>query len=787
MNQNLSEELIKKLEFNLILNHISGFCFLEQTKEKLFELKFFTERSDVERELKKVEQTKNLLLSGFIFDFDNLRDIRPIIQELKISGNFIGGDRLRWVLDFLKISRLTKHKFREFNKNRAFSEIEQIFYSLYENRVLEHNIDITVDENGNIRDSASAELRKIREDINNKSIHLRKIIKRILKTVSELELTQDDIYTLRDGRLVIPVRVENKRKLKGIIHSLSGSGATAFIEPQETIELNNEIAELKIEEQRIIESLLLEIAKELSNYLEEFSRNTELLSELDILQAKARYAIESGGLIPELSEDKCEIVKGYHPVLLMKKKDTVVPITVDFGNEIKTIIITGPNAGGKTVALKTIGLLQIMLQSGFLIPVNPVSKFKLFKKIFVSIGDEQSVEFDLSSFSSHLKTLKNVIDNADNNSLVLIDEICTGTDPTFGAALSSAILKHLTFIGANTIVTTHIGSLKHFAYLTEGITNASLEFDVNTLSPTYNFSMGIPGQSFTFEIAKRYGIPDEILTDAQKFLKAEEIDIESLLRELAQNKQKYTELKRQFDRDNSRLQGLIKIYEERISELNNNKNKILKETKLEAEKILLRANALIERTIREIREQEKIQPKIIKSKFEKEKSELLSSFPKEEIVIESFSEGELVRLKDSNATGQIISIDGDSVILIINNVQVKTNKSNLEKIKNQDEAFTLLQHSRKYEVKTDSFLPELDLRGSFPEEIKDKIEEFISNAINNAFYEVRIIHGKGTGKLREETRKIIQRIPEVESFRFGNWNEGDTGVTIIKLKHSENG
>ena len=784
MNQHLSEELIKKLEFNLILNHISRLSYLEQTRDKLLDLQFYTERSDVERELQKVEQTKNLLLSGFVFDFDNLKDIRPIIQELKIAGNYIGGDRLRWVLDFLKISRLTKHKFREYNKNRSFTQIEQIFYSLYENRVLEYNIDITVDENGNVRDSASAELRKIREEINNKSIHLRKIIKRILKTVSELELTQDDIYTLRDGRLVIPVRVENKRKLKGIIHSLSGSGATAFIEPEETIELNNEIAELKIEEQRIIESLLQEIAAELATHLEEFTHNTELLSELDFLQAKARYAIESGGLIPELSEEKCEIVKGYHPVLLMKKREQVVPLSIYFGKETKTIVITGPNAGGKTVALKTVGLLQIMLQTGFLIPVNPVSKFKLFKRIFVSIGDEQSVEFDLSSFSSHLKTLKRIIDNADDNSLVLIDEICSGTDPAFGAALSSAILNYLTSIGANSIVTTHIGSLKHFAYLTEGIINASLEFDVNSLSPTYNFSMGVPGQSFTFEIARRYGIADGILAEAQKYLKAGEVDIESLLRELAQNKQKYTELKRQFDRDNSRLQGLIKIYEEKITELKNNKNKILKETKLEADKILLRANALIERTIREIREQEKLQPKIVKSKFEKEKSELISSFPQEENIAETFSEGELVKLKDSNATGQVVSIDGDSITLIINNVQIKTHRANLEKIKNPEVAFTLLETSRKTELKTDSFLPELDLRGSFPEEIKDKIEEFISNAIRHAFYEVRIIHGKGTGKLREETRKIIQHIPAVDSFRFGNWNEGDTGVTIVKLKQS---
>lgn len=784
MNQHLSEELIKKLEFNLILNHIAEFCYLEQTREKLFKLQFYTEKSDVERELQKVEQTKNLLLNGFVFDFDNLRDIRPIIQELKISGNYIGGDRLRWVFDFLKISRLTKHKFREYNKDRSFTRIEQIFYSLYENRILEHNIDITVDESGNVRDSASAELRKIREEINSKSIHLRKIIKRILKTVSELELTQDDIYTLRDGRLVIPVRIENKRKLKGIIHSLSGSGATAFIEPQETIELNNEIAELKIEEQRIIENLLLEIATELANHLDEFTHNTELLSELDFLQAKARYAIESEGLIPELSEENCEIVKGYHPVLLMKKRETIVPLTIYFGKETKTIVITGPNAGGKTVALKTVGLLQVMLQSGFLIPVNPVSKFKLFKKIFVSIGDEQSVEFDLSSFSSHLKTLKRIIDNADDNSLVLIDEICSGTDPAFGAALSSGILKYLTSIGANSIVTTHIGSLKHFAYLTEGIMNASLEFDVNSLSPTYNFSMGIPGQSFTFEIAKRYGISDEILTESQMYLKAGEVDMELLLKELAENKQKYTELKRQFDRDNSRLQGLIKIYEEKVTELKNNKDKILKEAKLEADKILSKANALIERAIKEIREQEKLQPKVLKSKFEKEKAALINSFPQEENITEMFSEGELVKLKDSNATGQIVSIDGDSVTLIINNVQIKTNRTSLEKIKSPEVAFTAFETSRKTEVKTDSFLPELDLRGSYPDEIKNKIEEFIINSIRHAFYEVRIIHGKGTGKLREETRKIIQHIPLVESFRFGNWNEGDTGVTIVKLKHS---
>ena len=431
--------------------------------------------------------------------------------------------------------------------------------------------------------------------------------------------------------------------------------------------------------------------------------------------------------------------------------------------------------------MKTVGLLQLMLQCGILIPVSDDSEFRLFKKIFVNIGDEQSIDNDLSTFSSHLKSLKDIINNADEESLILVDEICSGTDPVLGSALSCSILEYLLKKNSFTIVTTHIGDLKKFAYKTEGIENASLEFDHETLSPNYKFVTGVPGQSFTFEIAAKFDYPDEIMNYARELTDVLDTNMEELIKELNQNKQKYEELKNKNILENSRLNGLIKMYESRSTELDKNKKVLINTAKLEAAKLVSDAKKLIEKTVKEIRES-KEDVKKIKSDF-LQKSMELTDIPEEQEYTEEageISEGDLVKLKDSGSVGEVIKIDKENVSINLNGLLLKVRVNKIVKVKSGEVKKSLSSVST-IEVNTGEISTELDLRGKYPEEAEHLIEKFLYDSQVSGLGVVSIIHGKGTGKLREEVKRILKSNSLVKESRYGNWNEGDTGVTIIKL------
>ncbi|MEP7146304.1 MAG: endonuclease MutS2, partial [bacterium] len=478
-----------KLEFERIINRIKHFTYSDLGAGRCDEIEFFYNADNLEYELNKVVEMKEILNIINEIPLDGLSDIRRALEKIKIEGYFISPLEFLKILDFLKVSRKTKKSIAEvYSKEKEKSGlINNLTENLFYDKVLEHNIEITIDENGDVKDSASSTLNRIRKQINTHSERLRKTLSNILKRVTEKEYSQEDIVTQRDGRFVIPVKVENKRDVPGIIHSSSATGATVFIEPTESINLNNELTELHFEEKREIEKILRELAQQLSLHIDEIRSNVGILSEIDFIQAKARYAIETISVKPHINNDNLKLINALHPVLLQThKRAEVVPLNLNIGKEYNTLVISGPNAGGKTVVLKTVGMIQMMLQSGILVPVNPESEFKLFDKIFISIGDEQSLENDLSTFSSHLKSIKEIISNADEKSLILIDEIASGTDPVLGSALSASILKHLSENNSTTIVTTHNSELKEFAYNTEQIENGSLEFNVETLSPTFN-------------------------------------------------------------------------------------------------------------------------------------------------------------------------------------------------------------------------------------------------------------------------------------------------------------
>lgn len=780
------KDVKEKLEFEKIINRIKSFSYSDLGIEKCDLIDFIVDKRDLEEELDKVIEMKEVLnLSGSL-ELTGLKDIREILEKVKIEGNYISSDKLLWVLDFLKISRRLKEHLRNINEDNSdrFELLSKLVEPLYYDKILEHNIEITIDETGEVKDSASVELRKIRKEILSKSESLRKSLAKILKNVSEKEFSQDDIITLRDGRSVIPVKVENKRKVPGIVHSSSGSGATVFIEPGETIELNNDITELQFKEKREIEKILIELSSQIAYNYEVLKLNCSILAEIDFLQAKARYAVEIIALKPVITDSEIELRKAFHPILVKNHgRKNVEPLNLIIGNEFNTLVVTGPNAGGKTVALKTVGIVQLMFQSAILPSVDPDSKMRVFNQIFVNVGDDQSIESDLSTFSSHLKSIKEVLDNADNKSLVLIDEICSGTDPTLGSALSSAVLRLLSSKDCVSIVTTHIGDLKSFAYNTEGIENASLEFDTETLSPNFKFVIGIPGQSFTFEIARKYDFPEDVLSYSESLLDENENNLENLIKDLNENKQKYEELNKKYNVQNARLDGLIKIYDEKVSELKENEKSVIKKAKQDAEQILKDANKLIEKTIKEIRERKDFSPKVVKEEFQKETSKL-TDYPKEKIE-EKVIEGQLeindaVRLKGSNTTGELIEIHGKSAAINANGIIIRTKLSDLEKISTKEIKKTYSSSSR-FTVNTESVETRLDLRGMYSDEVRDVLEKFIFDAHINGLGEVTIVHGKGSGKLRKEVTNQLKDNSIVKSFRLGNWNEGDTGVTIVEF------
>ncbi len=783
---NLNEVKIK-LEFEKVLARIKNYIYSEPAIEKCDSFEFITDSMDLEYELNKILQMREIVELNIGFELAGLKDIRELIDKSKIYGNYLEPEKLLWILDFLKISksvkRINNSKYEEIPDN--FNLLYNITENLFVDKILEHHIESAIDTNGEIKESSFTNLKNIRKDIRRYSDSLHKTLTKILKNVSEKELSQDDIISIRDGRFVIPVKVENKRRVPGIIHSSSATGLTVFVEPQETIEINNEIAELKFEEQREIEKILRELTAEIAKYGEQLKGNTEILSEMDLLQAKARYAIETNSYKPILEKEGNEIINAYHPVLLQKHKlKDIVPLNLNIGKDYNTLIVTGPNAGGKTVTLKTVGLLQLMLQHAILIPADYNSRFRLFKKIFVNIGDEQSIENNLSSFSSHLKTIKEIMDVCDSDSLILIDEICSGTDPTFGGALSSSILKYFSEKNCITIVTTHIGILKSFAYNTEKMENASLEFDSKTLSPNYKFVTGIPGQSFTFEIAHKYDFPDKVIETARTYMGESENKLEELIKELNLNKQKYSDLKRENEIENAKLKELVKSYENKTIELRINEKEILKEAKKKAEQVIKDGNRLIERTVKEIREKKDVTLKEIKEKY-KEESKEITYLPEEYIEISKdadISVHDIIRIKGTNTTGEVQEINHGVANINCNGLIIKAHLKDIEKI-NRSEVSKAVHSEIRSDIHQPEYASSLDLRGMYADEIKEKLEDFIYNATLNSITNVTIVHGKGTGKLRDTVRNLLKTNKFVISYRFGSWNEGDTGVTIVELKN----
>jgi len=771
-----TKETLRKIEFDKIQESLKSYCYSELGQNYIDNLIIYTNIFDIKYELNLVRDIKDYMILGNDLALEGLSNIRNLLAKLKIPGSFIQPEKYLLILNFLKTSRIVKSQINSFTKPE--SDLRKLSEEIFTDKILEHNIESVIDSSGNVKDNASRELKRIRENLLEKREILRKQLSRILKKVSEQELIQDDIISLRDGRSVIPVKVENKRKVQGIIHSSSSTGYTVFIEPAETIELNNDITELTDDERREIEKILRYLSEDISKYVNEINVNIDVLAKIEYCRAKAKYAIDYECSEPMFENDKINILKAYHPILLKKyDKNTVIPLELKIEKDKNTIVITGPNAGGKTVALKTLGLLQVMLQSGMQIPVSPDSDFKIYENVFVVIGDEQSIENSLSSFGSHLKELKNVLDNSNDKSLVLIDEICSGTDPSFGSALSLAILKELSRRNSLTVVTTHISDLKIYAHNEEKFINASLEYDFEKLEPSFKFMLGIPGQSYTFELAKKFRIPDEIISEAKTHLVKDEHNLEELLKVLNDAKTSFAKNNEELERKNKIMNNLLSDYEEKMNNIKQKEREIIKEAQIKSKSILDSGNKLIEKTIKEVREKEKSIAKI-KTEYKTESEKIIPEIDKSTNEIENISTGDIVILKKSNSRGEVIEVNGNKIVLKTNGLIIKTNIESISKIEKSTEK-SIADYNI---VLKESFNTTLDLRGKYTFEILDILENFIYEGHINSVNELTVVHGKGTGSLRKTVHNFLKSNKFVQSFRLGNWNEGDSGATIIELK-----
>ena len=773
---------LRKLEFHKIVERIAAFSVSEPAKSLAQRILPLFHKESIEQELHRVTQAKELLLGEGAVPLEGIKDVTISLKKTTVENQVLSARELLEIAQLIRASQ-TMASFLSKRKSTAPLLLPFVAH-LVTDRVLEYNITQAIDEHGNVTDSASKELKAIRSGIVHSSEELRKRLGGILKRISEQEFLQDEIITTRDGRMVIPVKVEYKKQVPGFIHSSSATGATVFIEPAETLELNNALRELQINEQREIERILRQLTGMVAEQRDQLETAFRTMAELDVLFAKAKYSTEIQGNQPTLTlGNAIRLIEARHPVLLQRhKRDQVEPLTFILDDETRTVVITGPNAGGKSVAMKTVGLLAAVAQAGLHIPASVESELPVFQNFFADIGDEQSIENDLSTFSSHLLNLQEILSRADEYSLVLIDEIGTGTDPAEGSALAASVLQELTRRKALTVATTHHGSLKVFAHTAPGMANASMEFDLSTLSPTYRFRIGVPGSSYAFELAERLQFDRHFLDHARSFLATDRLQLERLLVDLERQAQEYSLQLDSVQHERDKYRTLLREYETKLEELRRETKKLKSEAAAQAKDIIDNAQALIERTIKEIRETNAEREVIRHAKGSlsetKKQLESMVAQESEDTDRDELTVGDSVRLKTGTEIGELLERRGHEATVLWGSARLRVRANDLVRAKGKPRTHSSTVVAEEHSARATN---EIDLRGLTGEEAISQIEFFLDNALVAGLHRVDIIHGKGTGALRKKVSAFLKSHPHVHSYRLGEWNEGGSGVTVVEL------
>lgn len=812
----------QKTGFDKIRLLVSDKCLSPLGKERVADMYFLTDYKTIGDKLEQVDEFVRIQQEEEDFPANYFFDVRYSLKRIRPEGTWLDE---RELFD-LKRSLQTIHDIVRFFRPAEEEEIKYPALTALSGDILVFpqligKIDAILDKFGKIKDSASPELQTIRREITVTMSNISRSLQSILRSAqSEGVVDKDVTPTMRDGRLMIPVAPAFKRKIKGIVHDESATGKTVFIEPEVVVEANNRIRELEGEEKREIIRILTEFTNLIRPLAPDILQSYEFLADIDFIRAKALFALEVGGIRP-IVEDTQQVdwVKAVHPLLylsLKKQHKEVVPLDITLTPEKRLLIISGPNAGGKSVCLKTVGLLQYMMQCGLLVPMHERSRMGIFENLFIDIGDEQSIENDLSTYSSHLTNMKFFVKNCNEKTILLIDEFGSGTEPQIGGAIAEALLHRFNERNSYGVITTHYQNLKHFAEETPGVVNGAMLYDRHLMQPLFKLAIGNPGSSFAIEIARKIGLPEDVIAEASEKVGQDYINMDKYLQDIVRDK-RYWESKRQNIRQHEkRLEEVIARYEKDLNEVNSQRKEIVKEAKAEAAQILSEANAKIENTIREIKEaqaekertkqvradlqefkerigdkqeeDDRIARKMAKlkerSERKKQKQKTSVSFNRDVIEV-----GDNVRLKGQTTPGTVLEVQEKDAVVAFGMIKSTVKLDRLEKVSKgqikkdiQKSTFISEQTSDQMHEKRLRFKQEIDVRGMRGDEALQTVTYFIDDAIQVGAQQVRILHGTGSGILRQLIREYLRSVPGVRDFHDEHVQFGGAGITVVELE-----
>ena len=782
------------LEINRVKEMLKGYTASSLGKKAVDEMEIYHDIEILKMKQEEVTEAANIIIKRSSPPLFGINEIVPHLKHTLLGGSLYPGALIK-IGDTLRVSGRLKKFLSNDDSDRqsSYPVIENLIGALYTNRALEQEIANAIVSEDEISDSASTRLRQIRQQIKNKKAEIKNRLEKIVTFQDTAKHLQDTVVTMRGDRYVVPVKSESKGKIQGIVHDMSASGQTVYIEPMAVVNLNNELRTLYIEEDTEIKRILEELSAKVAEVAEELMGNEEILKELDFIFAKGQMSIEMDGQAPLLNEEGyINLKQARHPLI---DREKVVPIDVYLGDTFTSLIITGPNTGGKTVTLKTVGLLTLMAQMGLHIPALSGSSIAIFDKVFVDIGDEQSIEQSLSTFSSHMVNIVKIVKEATPKSLVLFDELGAGTDPTEGAALARAIMDLMLEKQIRTIATTHYNQLKVYALTTEGVQNASMEFDVETLSPTFRVSIGVPGKSNAFEISKRLGLPNEIIDSARSLINEDNIEFEEVLKAIEKDRSEIARAKEDVLREREDLKIQNERLEKKLSQMEEREEKILRKAKEEGERILRRAREESQLALSEIKDVQKYLDSENSRRLQDAQDMLREGLEKvsdrsEKIVIEEVKNhskdikaGDTVKIPSLNQEGIVLeNVDKSGDVMVqIGIMKMKLPKKSLIKIEREEEE-NKNKAAKILREKSQNISTEIDLRGRNFEEAKMEVDKYLDDAYISGLKRVRIIHGKGTGVLRQKLKSYLPGLKPVKSIEEAPLSEGGSGVTYVNLK-----
>ena len=843
----IDKRLEQKLGFDRVRQIISDRCSTAYASERTATETFSTDQAEIRRRLLLTDEMRLIMMFEDSFPSGGFIDCIDFLKPLERTSSaidLISLRKLRTMLDTLR--KVTS--FFSGIKDGVYPNLKRMAAPIMGFPEVQRRIDTILDRYGEVKDTASDELYAIRKALHEKEGAISRRMSAILRKAQEEGIVDSDAgVSIRDGKMLIPVSAANKKRIPGFIYDESASGKTAFIEPAEVVELDNQIKELQFSEQREIVRILFEFTEFLRPYIPELLEAAKYLGETDFIMAKAQIALDFIAGMPIISENgEMNLRKARHPLLeraLKKERKEIVPLTATLTEQKHILLISGPNAGGKSVCLKTVGLLQYMFQWGMLIPTSETSEMMIFDRVMVDIGDDQSIENDLSTYSSFLVNMKDMLSRADNRTLVLIDEFGSGTEPAAGGAIAEAILAELDRRGAYGVITTHYTNLKLYASSGEtGVINGAMMFDVQNIAPLFKLEMGLPGNSFAFELARKTGLPENIIKDAETRAGEEFVGIERNLRKIARNRRAIDERLERIKHTDKTLESITERYQKELQQIQQMRKEILEQARKEAEEIVRQANRQVENTIRTIKEsqaekeathearselqgflglltakkeqEEKEREDYIERKIkqiderrarrQKRKEERADERSLQEMReqqaeqerMEAFRSaplkvGEKVRIKENGMVGEVTKVSAKAVVVIIGNISTKLPHDKVERITSNEFKSAVKETARPApSMKVDSsinerklnFSTEMDVRGERLNDAIEKVTRYVDDAIMVGVSSVRIIHGKGTGVLRDELQKLLRTMPGVASVRDEHIQFGGTGVTIVNFE-----